>query len=133
MAPTAEGPDSSFPEFPVFAYFWWGADPPVAPQGKLSRSFASGSANVLRLVVAEGSDAHFLCRDAFSFTDSLLRDLCPAAADSRASISVTLFRFGPRPLRESRCSGVKGSGSSGPCISDRFDLVGDFHGRGLDV
>lgn len=91
MVPTAEGPDSSFPELPVIAYFCWGADPPVAPHGKLSRCFASGSAKVLRLVVAEGSDAHFLCRGAFSFTGSLLEHLCPAAADSRASILVRLF------------------------------------------
>lgn len=92
MAPTAEGPDSSFPEFPVIAYFCWGADPPVAPQGKLSRCLASGSAKVLRLVVAEDSDAHFLCRDPFSFTVSLFEYLWPAPADSRASIFVTLFR-----------------------------------------
>lgn len=91
MAPTAEGPDSSFPEFPVNAYFCWGADPPVAPHGKLSRCFASGSAKVLRLVVAEGSDAHFLCRGIFSVTGSLLEHFCPAAADSRASIFVRLF------------------------------------------
>lgn len=71
MAPTAEGPDSSFPEFPVNAYFCWGADPPVAPHGKLSRCFASGSAKVLRLVCADGSDTHFLCSGIFSFTGSL--------------------------------------------------------------
>lgn len=96
MAPTAEGPDSSFPEFPVIAYFCWGADPPVAPHGKLSRCFASGSAKVLRLVVAEGSDAHFLCRGVFSFTGSLFEHLCPAAADSRASIFVKLKDRGER-------------------------------------
>lgn len=91
MAPTAEGPDSSFPEFPVIPYFCWGADPPVAPHGKLSRCFASGSAKVLRLVVAEGSDAHFLCRGILSFTGSLFEHFCPVAADSRASIFVKLF------------------------------------------
>lgn len=88
MAPTAEGPDSSFPELPVYAYFCWGADPPVAPHGKLSLCFASGSAKVLPLDVAEGSDAHFLCRGVFSFTGSLLEHFCPAADDSRASIFV---------------------------------------------
>lgn len=82
MAPTADGPDSSFPGFPMIAYFCWGADPPVAPHGKLSRCFASGSAKVLRLVLAEGSDAHFLCRDAFSFIGSLLEHFCPPAAGS---------------------------------------------------
>lgn len=91
MAPTAEGPDSSFPEFPVNAYFCWGADPPVAPHGKLSRCFASGSANELLFVVADGSDAHFLCRGIFSFTASFVEHLCPAAGDSRASIVVKLF------------------------------------------
>lgn len=91
MAPTAEGPDSSFPEFPVNAYFCCGADPPVAPHGKLSGCFASGSAKVLRFVVAEGSDAHFLCRGIFSLTGSLLEHFCPVAADSRASIFVKLF------------------------------------------
>lgn len=90
MAPTAEGPDR-FTEFPVNPYFCWGADPPVAPHGKLSRCFASGSAKVLRLVVAEGSDTHFLCRSIFSFTGSLFEHFCPAAADSRASISVKLL------------------------------------------
>lgn len=86
MAPTAEGPDSSFPEFPVKGYFCCGANPTVAPLGKLSRFFASGSAKVLRFKDAEGSDAHFLCRDIFSFTASLLEHFCPAAPDSRASI-----------------------------------------------
>lgn len=82
MAPIAEGPDSSFPEFPVIAYFCRGADPPEAPHGKLSRCFASGSAKVLRLVVAEGSDAHFRCRGAFSFTGSLFEHFCPVTMDS---------------------------------------------------
>lgn len=91
MAPTAEDPDSSFPEFPVNAYFCCGADPPVAPHGKLSGSFTSGSAKVLRFVVAEGSEAHFLCRGIFSLTGSLLEHFCPVAADSRASIFVKLF------------------------------------------
>lgn len=91
MAPTAEGPDSSFPEFPVNVYFCWGAEPPVAPHGKLSRCFASSSVKVLRLVVAEGSEAHFLCRSVLSFTGSLLEHFCPVAADSRASIFVKLL------------------------------------------
>lgn len=94
MAPAAEGPDSSFPEFPVMAYFCWGADPPVAPHGKLSRCLVSGSAKVLRLVVADGSDAHFLCRGAFSFTGSLFEHFCPVAADSWASIlGMPLYRL----------------------------------------
>lgn len=86
MAPTAEGPDSSFPEFPGMVYFCKGADPPGAPHGKLSRCFASGSAKVLRLEFAEGSDAQFLCRGVFSFTVSLFEHFCPVAADSRDSI-----------------------------------------------
>lgn len=88
MAPTAEGPDISFPDSPGKAYFCCGAAPPVAPHGKLSLCFASGSANVSRLVVAEGSDAHFLCSSVLSFNASLLEHFCPEAADSRASMSV---------------------------------------------
>lgn len=57
----------------------------MAPHGKLSRCLDSGSAKVLRLVFAEGSDAHVLCRGAFSFPSSLMH-FCPAAAGSRASI-----------------------------------------------
>lgn len=112
MAPTAEGPDSSFPEFPVNAYFCCGADPPVAPPGKLSRCFASGSAKVLRLEVGEGSDAHFLCRGILSFTASLLEHFCPAAADSRASISRKLF-CGQEEEGEGMMGGVGGVGSGG--------------------
>lgn len=80
MAPTADGPDSSFPEFPVIGYFCWGADPPGA----------SRSAKVLRLVFAEGSDAHFLCRGTFSLGSSLFGHFCPVAGNSRASIFLKL-------------------------------------------
>lgn len=85
MARTAAGPESIFPELPVKAYFCCGANPPVAPLGKLSCFFASRSAKVPCLELA-GSVAHFLCSDIFSFTGSLLEHLCPVVPDSRGSI-----------------------------------------------